>query len=480
MGESHVERRRIAALLVDILAFLVAFVAAMELRFTDSLGVFEPGRAPWEPMLQSLPVVLGVWLLALRGAGAYQQDGKRMVFELARLMKALLVMAAILLSVLFFYRGFSYSRGFALLFLPSLLGLTFSGRMVMRAVHRHIDGLEGARAHVLLVGASIVAEHLIGRSKLPDGRLRVLGVLDDDLQVGTEVAGEVTVLGATEDLRAIAQEKGATGVIITASSIAQEKVLSVLDTCLALNLEWQLVPSAYELMLDRVTMDVVHGIPVLGVRRSNIRGANRLFKRALDIIIALLALVALSPLMIAVAILIKLTSRGPVLFSQDRVGENGGVFRFLKFRTMHVNNDTAIHREYAQQWIAGGHAHSVDDKGALYKIRKDPRIIPVGHFLRKYSIDELPQLFNVLRGDMSLIGPRPPIPYEVEVYRDWHRRRFEGPPGITGLWQVSGRNRLSFDEMVKLDIEYLENWSFSRDLKILWRTMSVVLFDRAY
>jgi lipopolysaccharide/colanic/teichoic acid biosynthesis glycosyltransferase len=147
---------------------------------------------------------------------------------------------------------------------------------------------------------------------------------------------------------------------------------------------------------------------------------------------------------------------------------------------MHVNNDDKIHREYAKQWIANGTAHQEDDKGKLFKIKNDPRLIPCGKLLRKYSIDELPQLLNVLRGEMSLIGPRPPIPYEVEVYREWHRRRFEGPPGITGLWQVSGRNRLSFDEMVKLDIQYLENWSVWQDLKILWRTMGVVLFDRAY
>ena len=116
----------------------------------------------------------------------------------------------------------------------------------------------------------------------------------------------------------------------------------------------------------------------------------------------------------------------------------------------------------------------------VFKIKKDPRLIPIGGFIRKYSVDELPQLFNVLRGDMSLIGPRPPIPYEVEVYREWHRRRLDGPQGITGLWQVSGRNRLSFDEMVKLDIEYIENWSFALDIKILWRTVGAVLWHSAY
>ena len=146
---------------------------------------------------------------------------------------------------------------------------------------------------------------------------------------------------------------------------------------------------------------------------------------------------------------------------------------------MHVNNDDSIHREYARQWIEQGEAAHDDDGDKVYKIKKDPRLIPIGGFIRKYSVDELPQLLNVLRGDMSLIGPRPPIPYEVEVYREWHRRRLDGPQGITGLWQVSGRNRLSFDEMVKLDIEYIENWSFALDLKILWRTVGAVLWQHS-
>jgi exopolysaccharide biosynthesis polyprenyl glycosylphosphotransferase len=467
-------------LILDVIAFLTAFCAAMELRFNAALGVFAPGQAPWGPMLESLPFMLAIWIATLHTCGVYVVERKRVFFEFARLLNALLVMAAIVLSVTFFYRGFSYSRGFTVLFLPLVLVLTFGFRIVFRVVRMHIEGLEASRARVLLIGDSIVAKHLIAKS-LEDGtRYTVIGILDDELEINSAVHNHVRVLGRIADLKDIIQRTDAKSVIVTTSKVDQEGLLQLLDICLAANIEWQIVPSAYELMLDRVTMDVLAGVPLLGMRRSNIRGANRLLKRVMDVVVAGIAVVLLSPLMAMVSILIRFTSKGPVFFSQDRVGEKGEVFRFLKFRTMHVNNDPSIHQEYVKKWIEGNAAHDADAKGALYKIRRDPRIIPIGHFLRKYSIDELPQLLNVLRGDMSLIGPRPPIPYEVEVYREWHRRRFEGPPGITGLWQVSGRNRLSFEEMVKLDIEYLENWSLARDLKILWRTMGVVLFDRAY
>ena len=479
MTEGHIYRQKLVVLVLDILAFLVAFVFAMHLRFTAQLPIFEYALPPWEPMLQALPVMLCIWLLTVRACGGYDVK-RRLVFELGRLINAFILMAAILLSITFFYRGFSYSRGFALLFLPMILAMTFGGRIAFRMLRAHIASLEDFRTRVLLVGSSLVAKHLAERASSPDVRLTVLGVLDDSLAVGQELAPGVKVIGRIDDLKDQAKRLGAHGIIITSPEMDHEGMLSLLDVCLANNLEWQLVPSAYELMLDRVTMDVIAGVPVLGARRSNIRGVNRFVKRMLDIVVATTALVALSPLMLFVAAAIKLTSKGPILFSQDRVGENRRVFRFLKFRTMHVNSDDAIHREYAKQWIAEGKAHHADDKGAMFKIKNDPRLIPIGAFLRKYSVDELPQLFNVLKGEMSLIGPRPPIPYEVEVYREWHRRRFEGPPGITGLWQVSGRNRLSFDEMVKLDIQYLENWSIWQDVKILWQTMGVVLFDRAY
>ncbi|MCA9553387.1 MAG: sugar transferase [Myxococcales bacterium] len=478
MPSSYQHRQKVALLLIDVLAFLVAFVSAMHLRFADPLHLFEFGLPPWEPMLGSLPVMAGVWLFALWSSGMYQRRG--VIFEFARLMQALLIMAGVLLSVTFFYRGFSYSRGFVALFIPAVLLWTFVGRVAFRVVRARLDSMLREERRVLLIGAGPVAEHFALESRNPAFPLVIVGALDDQRAVGEELAPGVKILGRPADLAEVAKAHDIRGVVVTDPKLPHTTQLELLEQALAAHLEFQVVPSAYELMLDRVQMHQVAGVPLLGVRRGNIQGSNRIVKRAFDLVAATTLLVLVSPLMALVALAIKLSSKGPILFSQHRVGENGRHFRFFKFRSMHVDNDDTVHREYVKKLITEGAAAGADGEGAIYKIARDPRLIPIGAFIRRYSVDELPQLFNVLKGDMSLIGPRPPIPYEVEAYREWHRRRFDGPPGITGLWQVSGRNRLSFDEMVKLDIEYLENWSFSTDLKILWRTMGVVLFDRAY
>lgn len=478
MANSHLHRQKVALLLIDVLAFVFSFVAAMHFRFADPFELFTFGVPPWQPMLHSLPIMLGVWLTASWLAGLY--DRHKLFFEFARLVQALILMAGILLSVTFFYRGFSYSRGFAMFFVPMVLVLTFGGRIVYRIVRARLDYLGREEKRVLIIGMSPAALHFANSARDPSFPLRIVGALDDTFDIGEELVPGIKVLGRTAMLTETAKQHKVRGVVITDPKMDDAEQLRLLDVCLGANLEWQVVPSAYELMLERVQVDSVAGIPLLGIRRCNIRGGNRLGKRAFDVIVAGLALVLVSPLLALVALAIKVSSKGPVFFSQERIGEYGDSFKFFKFRSMHVNNDDSIHRDYVKKLINDGEAAAEEGEEKVYKIKRDPRLIPIGAFIRRYSIDELPQLFNVLRGDMSLIGPRPPIPYEVDEYREWHKRRFEGPPGITGLWQVSGRNRLTFDEMVKLDIEYLENWSFSRDLKILWRTMGVVLFDRAY
>lgn len=203
-----------------------------------------------------------------------------------------------------------------------------------------------------------------------------------------------------------------------------------------------------------------------------------LVKRVIDLAGSFVGLVLFSPVFLILAACIKLTSKGPIFFRQKRVGQYGKHFEFLKFRSMLANSDPAIHQAYVESLIEAGKSkiETEGEKPKVFKIQNDPRVTPIGRFIRKTSLDELPQLINVLRGDMSLVGPRPPIPYEVEKYEIWHRRRiFEVQPGITGLWQVEGRSRTTFDEMVRLDLKYVQEWSNWMDIKILIRTPLAVL-----
>jgi exopolysaccharide biosynthesis polyprenyl glycosylphosphotransferase len=207
-------------------------------------------------------------------------------------------------------------------------------------------------------------------------------------------------------------------------------------------------------------------------------------KRAMDLVGSGLLLLIISPVLAVIALAIKLTSKGPVIFEQERVGQFGRRFKCLKFRTMYANNDPKIHREYVQSFIAGKADSPCANQAAapVYKLVNDPRVTPVGRFLRKTSLDEFPQFWNVLRGEMSLVGPRPPVQYEFEVYDCWHRRRvLDVKPGVTGLWQVSGRSRTCFDDMVRLDLRYSQTWSLWLDLRILLATpRAVVTGDGAF
>jgi exopolysaccharide biosynthesis polyprenyl glycosylphosphotransferase len=201
-------------------------------------------------------------------------------------------------------------------------------------------------------------------------------------------------------------------------------------------------------------------------------------KRAVDILGAVVGLILFSPIMLVTSLAIKLTSPGPVIFTQTRFGKKGARFPFYKFRSMYWNVDDQIHQEYVTSLIKGEHEkiNQGDEEEPLYKIKSDPRVTRIGRIIRKASIDELPQFFNVLKGEMSLVGPRPPIPYEVEKYEPWHLRRIlEVKPGITGLWQVDGRSKTSFDDMVRMDLRYVQSWSLWLDIKILLKTVRAVI-----
>lgn len=471
---------KLGLFLLDIFAFFCALNGAIYLRYGADLPFNKGGAPPWREIFVAFPFVAIVWVIVGVMFGSYR-GRQSAVDELSAVVKSTLLTFLAVLSVTFFYRGFSYSRGMIGFFIPLVLLAVLCGRLCVRALQRRALSRFAGRSRVAILGRSKVGESLVTAMLADRDYYEVVGRIDTD--AGPYDSSDVPVLGTIQELDALCAKKRFDTLVLVDRRVADELVLESIECCLRHQVNWNMIPGMHELLVDRARVDLVDGIPLVGMRRTNIVGFNWMVKRLFDVGGALLLLLLASPLMVSVALAIRLSSKGPVFYTQERVGYRGKVFPFFKFRSMHVGNNDAIHREYTKKWITENAAHTAGATGdapKVHKITNDPRIFRVGRFIRKYSIDELPQLLNVLRGEMSLIGPRPALPYEVDVYREWHRRRFEAPPGITGLWQVSGRNRLSFEEMIELDIDYLENWSFLLDVQILWRTVRVVLFEHAY
>ena len=335
------------------------------------------------------------------------------------------------------------------------------------------------------------------------GKPFVLMLLDANLEYGSaavilEEAAEVIMATKREtDLAGWYKKSDILGVIFTEVSIEGERPLTEIlrtkfETALARDLGREKAAKiaislhVFPEIWDRNDSDWVADAKLYpDLNRGNSRKRMPLvIKRVMDVAGSAALLLALSPLLAAIAAIIKLTSKGPVIFEQERLGRFGARFKCLKFRTMFTNNDPKIHQEFIQQFISGKEECGKENESqqAVYKIINDPRVTPIGAFLRKTSLDELPQFWNVLRGEMSLVGPRPPVPYEFEIYDIWHRRRvLDIKPGVTGLWQVSGRSRTRFDDMVRLDLRYCQTWSLWLDLKILISTPRAVFGgDGAY
>jgi exopolysaccharide biosynthesis polyprenyl glycosylphosphotransferase len=271
-------------------------------------------------------------------------------------------------------------------------------------------------------------------------------------------------LGPVRDLEATIRANRVEHVFIALPFWEQHRLPELVDACRAAGVDFRVAPDLYHLSFDRVQVDQLSGIPLIGLKTLSLKGWNLLLKRALDIAIILIGLPLILIAMALLAIAIRLDSPGPIIFRQIRVGRHGRRFTAYKFRTMVAD---AEQRKAAL-------SEAVEDQ-RLFKLKVDPRTTRVGRLLRRTSLDELPQIWNIIRGEMSLVGPRPQVPEEVAAYDEWHHRRLEVTPGLTGLWQVLGRSDISFDEMVRLDIYYAENWSLDMDVRILIQTIPVVI-----
>jgi exopolysaccharide biosynthesis polyprenyl glycosylphosphotransferase len=343
-----------------------------------------------------------------------------------------------------------------------MLVLVTSGRFLVRTWYARIGGPEAA----LIVGGGPMAGMLVSKlAAHPEYRSRVVGVLA--VPGGEQEVADLPVLGEPSDLAQVVGETGAARVIVSPGDIDQSTLEELLRRCRALSLKVSILPQLSDVLGPAVEIDDVEGVTVLGVNPPWLPRSSRALKRGLDLLLAGTLSVAFAPLMVLIALAIKLDSRGPVFFQQQRVGKGGSRFRVLKFRTMVQD---------AEARRAALLAHSKDPN--WLHLEHDPRITRVGRILRLSSLDEIPQLWNVLRGEMSMVGPRPLIEAEDERVEDWARGRLDLTPGITGYWQVLGRTRIPFEEMVKLDYLYVMNWSLWTDIRLILRTLPTVLARR--
>ncbi len=325
------------------------------------------------------------------------------------------------------------------------------------------------RQRTLVLGSGVVAGQVV--KKLENNEqfgLVAVGMVDDEVHdVGTP---ELPWLGRFSDLDAIIAEQQIDRVIIAFSRASHEQLLESIRACRDAGVAIDVVPRLFEFLDGVRALDQVGGLPVLSIGAAHLSSASMAAKRALDVVGSFVALTLLSPLLIAIAIAIKLESRGPVFFRQPRAGRQRSSFKLIKFRSMYTDADKRK-AEVESLNEAGD--------GVMFKIREDPRVTKVGRFIRRYSLDELPQLFNVLKGEMSLVGPRPLIFPETDALDEhWHLRRLELRPGLTGPWQIYGRSQSPFQEMVRFDYQYVAGWSLARDIEILFATLPAVLSGR--
>lgn len=458
-------------LLIDAIFIVLSFLISYYFRYEVELirPVDEINSAPFVPYIPYAFLFM-VWVLAAnQGSGLYQQRrGRTWANELFSVANAAANGALVVMALSFLLRPLVFSR---LLIVQSvILTIVFLGiwRLVLRIIKTRLQKRGIGVERVLIVGVGELGRHVLRTIVArPDLGYRPIGFVDDDPQAGTHDLGRVAALGDVGNTPTILDSKAVDLVIVTLPWERHQQIVAIVRECEKRQIAVRTVPDLFQLNLSQVQMEMLGGVPLLGVHRElEMHPANRILKRLLDISLIILALPFILLLFAVIAILIRLDTPGPVFFGQERIGMNRKPFKIYKFRSM-VRDAEAMWDDVLK---------NSNEDPRRPKVNDDPRITRVGKFLRRTSIDELPNLLNVIRGDMSLIGPRPQVRREVELYEPWHYQRLKVRPGMTGLWQISGRSDVPFDEMCLLDIYYIENWSLALDLQILLQTVPRVLF----
>jgi len=456
---------------IDLVLINLAFTLGFWVRYRlQWFRAVDPAYNATFPTYIPLALVLtALLLLAYRGAGLYDRRRTRSwLDEMRAIVNGTAIGIVVLVVVVFAVQPLVYSRlifFYAGILVVILLGLA---RLVKSIVLARLRRRGRALDRVVIVGAGETGRTVMGNLVArPELGYQVVGFVDDNPDKGRTDIGRFPALGSVDNLPHVLEEHLVDEVIIALPWQAHRKIIRLVNECQRVDVRPRIIPDLFQMSLSRVDVDDINGIPLIGVRDPSLSGFNLAMKRVADVAIASVALVLLSPLMLLIALAIRIDSPGPVLFRQRRVGKGGKHFEVFKFRSMIEGAD-------AEQETLLQQAEEAD--GRRFKLKDDPRVTRSGRFLRRTSLDEVPQFYNVLRGEMSVVGPRPALPEEVAQYQEWHKKRLELVPGMTGLWQVSGRSEIPFDEMVLLDVYYIENWSLGLDLRILLQTIPKVLF----
>lgn len=466
--------RIMALVIVDTLAVSAAICLSYWLRYENTLitshlpgETFVPLHHVAIPLLAWLPFLL----LSLKISGMYDVRQRIQALDkIPRIFGAVnaYIVSFLLLSLLLDTPGIV--RGFLAFFWISCIVFILLGRTILQ-LGMSLGGISDAvMRKTLIVGSGKVGKEVARKLIFHDGfGLTPVGFIDDDplySEFKEPELQDLKVLGGLNDLCRIMKDFKIEKVIIAFSGTSAEQLLDLASKCNKRGVECSIVPRLFEVITNEIEVNEVGGIPLLRIREKKLSRIGNALKTLEDYSLGILALLLFSPFILMTAIVIRLDSPGPVFFKHERVGKNGKCFKCIKFRSMYDNAE-AMQAELVKE-DNGEHGW------LCWKKENDPRVTRVGKWLRKLSIDELPQIFNVLAGQMSLVGPRPHIKEEVAQYKEWHKQRLNIKPGITGLWQVSGRSDLPFDEMIKLDLYYIERWSLWQDFKIILRTVTAV------
>jgi exopolysaccharide biosynthesis polyprenyl glycosylphosphotransferase len=457
-------------MLLDTLCIGIAFFLSFILRETNALVSISVGNSAiadisiyvWILMIQA-PLLL----IILRSNGAYNARETLSTFDLLWVLLKSIILSMLALGTILYFMKYQYVSRLFILIIGAITFLVLVGERLLYSRILRSYRLKGSNnRNVLIIGTGPRAREFARLIlKHAEWGLRIIGYVDENPREEDVRALGGQVIGTIHDIPMLVRENVVDEVIIAIPRRFLNRMEDVVHLCEETGIETTVLADLYDTLIANTHLSFIDDTPLLTFSTVPSQEWKLLIKASLDFAGALLLIFGLAPLLLTLAVIVKFSSEGPILYRQRRIGLHGREFLLCKFRSMYID------AEERQEELR----HLNEMSGPVFKIAKDPRVTTIGRFIRKTSLDELPQLFNVLKGEMSLVGPRPPIPNEVDQYKRWQHRRLSMKPGITCIWQVNGRNKIGFEEWMKLDLQYIDNWSLGLDFKILFKTIPVVL-----